>query len=464
MNLISEESAFFKNNCESSNYYLHKEFFYYLFFNRAIYAPLLESRSLRNNIKGYAYRRSGMLRLASETRSVVVESLIHLLRFASPKLVLRFASPKLVAVTPRYQLRRQCTTTMLSFYSLAKLKSSFNQKFIQSKDLTQKHSNSLSHPLRWRRYYMTGTSFGDAKRSNNPSNHLRLRSFASSATYLRRVSIQANNTTFSQHTSTSHRELRKTTTFDTGDYVDRRYPSKHRTLNRRFITFGEYTRSYVLLRIYLRSYLNLRFISTYPSMTLRRPKVEAHVSLPSTTGSRISDLSLRSHVVASSKQNLSNQRSKQKNNKNLLVSFSGGQDSVTLLVLLFGIQSQNSLKLNILFFHHLWHKDSFFVTRHIFKLSLLFKISIHNAVAITPVKTELQARQWRLKLSRRLESFYKYQRVIQAHSGTDKIETLLLNLFRGTGNISPFYSTNFSLNFSQTQKRKLSFSSMSPYA
>ena len=148
-----------------------------------------------------------------------------------------------------------------------------------------------------------------------------------------------------------------------------------------------------------------------------------------------------------------------KNHKSLLITFSGGQDSVALLVLLFGIQSQNLLKLNILWNHHLWHKDSFFITRHILKLSFLFKISAHSAIATSSVKTEIQARQWRLKVSRRLSNFYKYQNVMQAHSGTDKIETLLLNLFRGTGNTSPFHSTNFSLNFSQTQKRKLIFSS-----
>ena len=145
------------------------------------------------------------------------------------------------------------------------------------------------------------------------------------------------------------------------------------------------------------------------------------------------------------------------NNKDVLISFSAGQDSVALLVLLFGIQSQSSLKLNLLWNHHLWHKDSFFVTRHVLKLSFLFKTSSHSAIAIGPVKTELQARQWRLKASRRLSNFYKYQNVMQAHSGTDKIETLLLNLFRGTGNISPFHSSNFSFNFSQAQKRKLFF-------
>ena len=147
----------------------------------------------------------------------------------------------------------------------------------------------------------------------------------------------------------------------------------------------------------------------------------------------------------------------QGNNKNLLITFSGGQDSITLLVLLFGIQSQNLFKLNLLWNHHLWHKDSFFITRHILKLSFLFKITTHSAIATTSVKTELQARHWRLRASRRIKDFYKYEKVMQAHSSTDKIETLLLNLFRGTGNTSPFHSTDFKSCLSQTQKRKLIF-------
>lgn len=278
-----------------------------------------------------------------------------------------------------------------------------------------------------------------------------------------------------------------------------------------------------------------------------------------------------------------NYKKLQRNNKNFLITFSGGQDSITLLVLLFGIQSQNLLKLNLLWNHHLWHKDSFFITRHIFKLSFLFKTTAHNAiylstnqsqrfrfasyaliwqcfitkklgsktaaveqdsssalksmvfpsmrkaklfprsairtsfylqsnkssickteapsssrasacgilqttsgkprvealplvvrrmpqvdqtckgtalrskVAATSIKSELQARQWRLRTSRRLKDFYRYETVMQAHSGTDKIETLLLNLFRGTGNISPFYLSDFRSYLSQTEKRRLFF-------
>lgn len=152
---------------------------------------------------------------------------------------------------------------------------------------------------------------------------------------------------------------------------------------------------------------------------------------------------------------VSNLINKEINNNNLLVAFSGGQDSITLLILLFMIQCQNSLKLNILWNHHLWHQDSFFITQHVSRLGFLLKLPVHNAIATSTVKSELQARQWRLKTALRLQNFYQYDHIVQAHSGTDKIETLLLNLFKGTGNTCPFYETDFVLDYSQTQKRKL---------
>ena len=150
--------------------------------------------------------------------------------------------------------------------------------------------------------------------------------------------------------------------------------------------------------------------------------------------------------------------SKQVSNENILIAFSGGQDSISLIILCFGIKSQNSLILNLLWNNHLWHKDSFFLARHTTKLGYLFQVALHSPITTTSVKTELGARHWRLKSSRRLQSFYNYHKIMQAHTGTDKIETLLLNLFRGTGNTSPFYFTDFLRYLSQKQTRKLYFS------
>ena len=449
MNLISEESAFFANNCESSNSYLHKEFFYYLFFNRAIYAPMLESRSLRNNIKGYAYvddtkhtYSSGTPRRRRALRAVevhIVESKIQ----PHPKTL---PQRKFIGAIYPFLSERLEEPLTVFFERLASQGYLYTPAFYASHSIQKMYKKKA-------KYYKLLLNSSDRIAIIKQTKKHRLLHFGSStlsATYLRL--LPSLNLRFIEtlrhevHVSVgdeSKIQIRRRAAHVVAVVNDAKHTSTSTESSRQLgkATTCASRRRTTTYALRCRSYVG---------------RERGALQHPSTGDSN--------HVVPLSKQNLSNQGNKQKNNKNLLVSFSGGQDSVTLLVLLFGIQSQNLLKLNILFFHHLWHKDSFFVTRHIFKLSLLFKISIHNAVAITPVKTELQARQWRLKLSRRLESFYKYQKVIQAHSGTDKIETLLLNLFRGTGNISPFCSTNFSLNFSQTQKRKLSFGSMFPYA
>ena len=154
---------------------------------------------------------------------------------------------------------------------------------------------------------------------------------------------------------------------------------------------------------------------------------------------------------------LINSINRQKSNQKFLVSVSGGQDSISLFILFFCIENQHSLNLNLFWNNHLWHKNSFFITRHLFKLSFLFRKRIHNVIAVTSVKSELQARRWRLKSSRRLKSFYNYSVLIKGHTATDKIETLLLNLFRGTANTSPFSLTDSFFSFSQRQKRKVFF-------
>ena len=117
---------------------------------------------------------------------------------------------------------------------------------------------------------------------------------------------------------------------------------------------------------------------------------------------------------------LINSIDKQKRKRNFLLSISGGQDSMCLFILFFCIRDRHSLMVDLLWNNHLWHKDSFFITHHLFKCSFLLKTKIYNAIAVTSVKNELQARRWRLKSSRRLQSFYKYSTIVKGHTATDK--------------------------------------------
>ena len=147
-----------------------------------------------------------------------------------------------------------------------------------------------------------------------------------------------------------------------------------------------------------------------------------------------------------------------KGTEHVLLSISGGQDSICLLFLMNQLSAQMDLKLSLFWCHHLWQIDSFFLMREITKIGFLFQLD--GSLTITPkfVSSELLARNWRHNCSSRLCFFYNYSKIILAHSANDKVETMLLNLLRGAGitGLAPlaFKSTNSIAN----QEHLLSFS------
>ena len=117
----------------------------------------------------------------------------------------------------------------------------------------------------------------------------------------------------------------------------------------------------------------------------------------------------------------------------ILLSTSGGQDSICLLILFNQLYYQMELDLSLLWCHHLWQFDSFSLMRQITKLSFIFQFNSCFVITSKFVPSELLARNWRQNSSNRLCLFYNYYKIILAHSANDKVETILLNLLRGTG-------------------------------
>ena len=117
----------------------------------------------------------------------------------------------------------------------------------------------------------------------------------------------------------------------------------------------------------------------------------------------------------------------------ILLSISGGQDSICLLAILNQFFAQMELNVGLLWCHHLWQIDSFSLMRQITKISYLFQLNSCFAVTPKPVLSELLARNWRHDCSYRICFFYNYYKISLAHSANDKAETILLNLMRGTG-------------------------------
>jgi tRNA(Ile)-lysidine synthase len=119
----------------------------------------------------------------------------------------------------------------------------------------------------------------------------------------------------------------------------------------------------------------------------------------------------------------------------LLLSISGGQDSTCLIAIMAQLQKQWGSRLGAVACNHLWQEDSFYSSFHIARTCFLLKQSFcfvptsHQAT----FNNEGKARVWRQNIAQRLASFYQYPAICTGHTSSDRVETMLFNLIRGSG-------------------------------
>lgn len=116
----------------------------------------------------------------------------------------------------------------------------------------------------------------------------------------------------------------------------------------------------------------------------------------------------------------------------VLVAVSGGQDSLCLLKLLVDLQPHWDWTIAVAHCNHRWRSDADANAVYVNQLAQELQLAFHAATA-EGITSEAKARAWRYQALAELASEQGYTQVVTGHTASDRAETLLFNLMRGSG-------------------------------
>lgn len=119
----------------------------------------------------------------------------------------------------------------------------------------------------------------------------------------------------------------------------------------------------------------------------------------------------------------------------LLVAVSGGQDSLCLWQLLADLQDKWQWELAIAHCDHGWELDAG-LADHVAQFAQAVGVQFYLQIADPSLSlrpTEANARVWRYQALGEIAQTYNYPYVVTGHTQSDRAETLLHNLIRGSG-------------------------------
>ncbi len=117
----------------------------------------------------------------------------------------------------------------------------------------------------------------------------------------------------------------------------------------------------------------------------------------------------------------------------IVVAVSGGQDSLCLLDCLRSLQPKRGWMLAIAHCNHGWRADASANAEYVERLAATWSIPFLLRVADRPLPGEAAARAWRYAMLTEMAIASHASRVVTGHTRTDRAETLLYHLLRGSG-------------------------------
>jgi tRNA(Ile)-lysidine synthase len=120
-------------------------------------------------------------------------------------------------------------------------------------------------------------------------------------------------------------------------------------------------------------------------------------------------------------------------NQSLLVAVSGGQDSLCLIQLLRDLRSRWGWHLAIAHCNHLWREDADANAHYVARLAKSWHLPCHLVTAAKRLTSEASAREWRYEALQQIAQAHGYPTLVTGHTASDRAETLLYNLMRGSG-------------------------------
>ena len=116
----------------------------------------------------------------------------------------------------------------------------------------------------------------------------------------------------------------------------------------------------------------------------------------------------------------------------VLIALSGGQDSLCLGKLLLDLGSKWQWQLAIAHCDHQWTTDKG-IAEWVRQVSVTWDLPFYLETANNLKETEAAARQWRYQALGEIAQEHGFQYVVTGHTRSDRAETFLYNLIRGSG-------------------------------